>query len=75
MKQQKFIRAAEVSSKPPTKKSYWDLSTEGTTMTLVSACIRDNPNQTFDQMIAYISQIKNTSRADTRKHLEAIPGS
>lgn len=50
-------------------EGYWNTSYEGSTRALISLCIRDNPNQCWDELVKTVSEIKNCPLQETEQHL------
>lgn len=53
----------------PKPTGYWNISFDGSTRTLISLCIRDNPNQCWSQLVKTVSEIKNCPIQETEKYL------
>lgn len=50
-------------------EGYWNTSFEGSTRALISLCIRDNPNQRWDELVKTVSDLKNCPVKETEQHL------
>lgn len=50
-------------------EGYWNISFEGSTRALISLCIRDNPNQCWDELVKTVSDLKDCPMHETEKYL------
>lgn len=53
----------------PKPTGYWNISFDGSTRTLISLCIRDNPNQCWDELVKTVSDLKNCPMHETEQYL------
>ncbi len=53
----------------PKPTGYWNMSFEGSTRALISLCIRDNPNQCWDELVKTVSDLKNCPMHETEQYL------
>ena len=57
-----------------TEKGYWDMSFVGSTRALISLIIRDNPRQSWEQLVKTVAEIKNVPREEAERKLREFAG-
>ena len=53
-----------------TEKGYWDMSFVGSTRALISLIIRDNPKQSWEQLVATVADIKGVPLKEAERRLK-----
>ena len=53
-----------------TEKGYWDMSFVGSTRALISLIIRDNPKQSWEQLVATVADIKGVPLQEAERRLK-----
>ena len=53
-----------------TEKGYWDMSFVGSTRALISLIIRDNPNQSWEKLVATVADIKGVPLQEAERRLK-----
>ena len=53
-----------------TEKGYWDMSFGGSTRALISLIIRDNPKQSWEQLVATVADIKGVPLQEAERRLK-----
>ena len=52
------------------EKGYWDMSFVGSTRALISLIIRDNPNQSWEELVATVADIKGVPMQEAERRLK-----
>lgn len=48
---------------------YWDMSPEGSTVALLSLVVRENPTQSWEQLVATVAELKNVPEREAQEKL------
>ena len=51
---------------------YWDMSPEGSTVALLSLVVRENPTQSWEQLVATVAELKNVPDREAQEKLQKI---
>lgn len=60
----------EAVNQGKTDKGYWDMSFVGSTRALISLIIRDNPKQSWEQLVATVADIKGVPLQEAERRLK-----
>lgn len=60
----------EAVNQGKTDKGYWDMSFVGSTRALISLIIRDNPKQSWEQLVETVAELKNVPEREAQEKLQ-----